>query len=265
MSDRQNGLKSNKSGFRVYIFSEFMSTMSSSTISGPGILDNLLHEIAMAEAQLESLKGNLVNQQIGEVAVLKEEVALLKKTQPEGLLEDDSTGIQYFLAVGQVEAEVAELRKLADITEHNLETNKNTLTALSKMTLEQNEIIRALEQERQNEGFEKKATDERNEEVGKLEQDVRLNKTVLRELKMCLKQLIDTLSDTSPGTASVGLLLQELWANFLRNESGKAIKLGDLAFEVEDEVVQQLVNAGIVLVEGEEKDMLRMVDFTCST
>ena len=244
--------------------SEFVSIMTTSKVSGPGILDSLLHEIAMAEAELASLHGNLINQQIGEVAVLKEEVALLKKSQPEGLLEDDSTGIQYFLAVGQVEAEVTELRKLADITDHNLETNKNTLAALSKMTDEQNEIIRTLEQERQNKGL-KGTTEESNEEVAKLEQGVRLNKTVLRELKMGFKQLIDTLSDTLPGTASVGLLLQELWSNFLTHGSGKSIKLGDLAFEVEDEVVQQLVCAGIVLVEGEEKDMLRMVDFTCST
>ena len=42
-------------------------------------------------------------------------------------------------------------------------------------------------------------------------------------------------------------------------------KTPDLAFEVEDEVVQQLVTAGLVVVEGEEKDMLRMVDLTCST
>lgn len=238
---------------------------SSSTVSCPGVLDSLLHEIAKAEAELASLQGNIVNQQVGEVGVLKEEIALLKKTQPEGLVEDDSTGIQYFLAVGQVEAEVAELRKLAEITEHNLESNVNTLAALQKMAEEQMMVVKDLELEKEKEGLMEKDDQESNEEVKKLELGVRLNKTVLREMKMSLRQLIDSLSDTSPGTASVGLLLQELWATFISRGPGETIKLGDLAFEVEDEVVQQLVTAGLVVVEGEEKDMLRMVNLTCST
>ena len=239
--------------------------MSSTTVSCPGVLDSLLHEIAKAEAELASLQGNIVNQQVGEVGVLKEEIALLKKTQPEGLVEDDTTGIQYFLAVGQVEAEVAELRKLAEITEHNLESNVKTLAALQKMAEEQMKVVKDLELEKEREGLMDKDDQDSNEEVKKLELGVRLNKTVLRELKMSLRQLIDSLSDNSPGTASVGLLLQELWATFISRGPGETIKLGDLAFEVEDEVVQQLVTAGLVVVEGEEKDMLRMVDLTCST
>ena len=158
--------------------------MSSTTVSCPGVLDSLLHEIAKAEAELASLQGNIVNQQVGEVGVLKEEIALLKKTQPEGLVEDDTTGIQYFLAVGQVEAEVAELRKLAEITEHNLESNVKTLAALQKMAEEQMKVVKDLELEKEREGLMEKDDQDSNEEVKKLELGVRLNKTVLRELKM---------------------------------------------------------------------------------
>eukprot|EP00092_Neocalanus_flemingeri_P032437 GFUD01035278.1.p1 GENE.GFUD01035278.1~~GFUD01035278.1.p1 ORF type:complete len:240 (-),score=87.21 GFUD01035278.1:43-762(-) len=238
--------------------------MSTSTVSCPGILDSLLHEIAMAEAELATLQGNIVNQQVGEVGVLKEEINLLKKTPPEGLVEDDATGIQYFLAVGKVEAEVAELRKLAEITEHNLESNKNTLGSLQRMVEEQMEIVNGLELKKKHDECDDREKEEIDTEVGKLEVGIRLNKTILRELKMSLRQLIDSLSDSSPGTASVGLLLQELWANFISKGPGECIKLGDLSFEVEDEVVQQLVGAGLVVVEGEEKEMLRMVDLTCS-
>ena len=149
--------------------------MSSTTVSCPGALDSLLHEIAKAEAELASLQGNIVNQQVGEVGVLKEEIALLKKTQPEGLVEDDTTGIQYFLAVGQVEAEVAELRKLAEITEHNLESNVKTLAALQKMAEEQMKVVKDLELEKEREGLMEKDDQDSNEEVKKLELGVRLN------------------------------------------------------------------------------------------
>ena len=237
--------------------------MSSSTVSCPGILDSLLHEISKAETELATLQRNIANQKVGEVPVLREEIELLKNAQPEGLVNDDTTGIHYYLAVGNLEAEVAELRKLAEITEHNLDSNKNTLSSLQGMVEEQIEVVNKLELERkQGEGEGEKEVI--NTEVAKLEVEVGLNKTVLREFKMSLRQLIDSLSDSSPGTASVGLLLQALWANFLSRGPGESINLGDLAFEVEEEVVQQLVGAGLVVVEGEEKDMLRMVDLTCS-
>ena len=239
--------------------------MTSSSVSCPGVLDSLLHEIAVAEAELAILQSNLANQKVGEVAALKEEIHLLKNSQPEGLVEDDSTGIEYFLAMGKMEAEVTELRKLAEITEHNLEGNKNTLASLQSMVEDQREVVKNLElkNEEHQEG-EKSKMEETNTEVEKLDAGVRLNKTVLRELKMSLRKLIDSLSDSSPGTSCVGLLMQELWASFVSKGFGESINLGDLAFEVEDEVVQQLVKAGLVVVEGEEKEMLRMIDFTCS-
>merc|ERR1719154_802088 len=155
-----------------------------------------------------------------------------------------------------MEGEVAELRKLAEITEHNLEGNKNTLESL------QREVVKNLELK--NQECDKSGIEDTNAEVDKLCKGNRLNKTVLRELKMSLRKLIDSLSDSSPGTSCVGLLMQELWANFVSNGFSKSINLGDLAFEVEEEVVQQLVKAGLVVVEGEDKEMLRMIDFTCS-
>ena len=75
--------------------------------------DKLLKEIAAAESELDRLllngdgKTGSINL---EAVALKEEDLLLRQETPEGLVEEDES--QYFIAVGLIEQEIENLRKI---------------------------------------------------------------------------------------------------------------------------------------------------------
>ena len=78
--------------------------------------DKLLKEISAAESKLDQLQLSCHNDGDGkksinlEAVALKEEDVLLKQEPPEGLVEDDES--QYFIAVGLIEQEIENLRKI---------------------------------------------------------------------------------------------------------------------------------------------------------
>ena len=101
------------------------------------VFGNLLHEIETAELKLKQISGGKT---IEAGLKLSEEVNLLKNSNP----EDDESGdsaLEYFTAVGQLEQEVAELRKLSDITKLSVGSNKMTLDSLLSMVQDQKDVI----------------------------------------------------------------------------------------------------------------------------
>ena len=78
--------------------------------------DKLLKEISAAESKLDQLQLSCHNDGDGkksinlEAVALKEEDLLLRQESPEGLVEDDES--QYFIAVGLIEQEIENLRKI---------------------------------------------------------------------------------------------------------------------------------------------------------
>ena len=83
--------------------------------------DKLLKEIASAESKLDQLLLNCHNDGDGkksinlEAVALKEEDLLLRQEVPEGLVEDEES--QYFIAVGLIEQEIENLRKIKMIND----------------------------------------------------------------------------------------------------------------------------------------------------
>ena len=108
------------------------------------VFDKLVSEISSAQAELDMIQEQLRNQRsidsVGlEAATLQEETKLWKKETPEGFVEDDQ--IRYYLAVGQVEELVKEMRDIKEITGKSLTGTKDTLNILNKTIKEQVEIL----------------------------------------------------------------------------------------------------------------------------
>ena len=111
------------------------------------VFDKLVSEISSAQAELDMIQEQLRNQRsidsVGlEAATLQEETKLWKKETPEGFVEDDQ--IRYYLAVGQVEELVKEMRDINEITGKSLTGTKDTLNILNKTIKEQVEILNFL-------------------------------------------------------------------------------------------------------------------------
>ena len=108
------------------------------------VFDKLVSEISSAQAELDMIQEQLRNQRsidsVGlEAATLQEETKLWKKETPEGFVEDDQ--IRYYLAVGQVEELVKEMRDIKEITGKSLTGTKDTLNILNKTIKEQVDIM----------------------------------------------------------------------------------------------------------------------------
>jgi ribosomal protein L7/L12 len=108
------------------------------------VFDKLVSEISSAQAELDMIQEQLRNQRsidsVGlEAATLQEETKLWKKETPEGFVEDDQ--IRYYLAVGQVEELVKEMRDIKEITGKSLTGTKDTLNILNKTIKEQVDIL----------------------------------------------------------------------------------------------------------------------------
>ena len=108
------------------------------------VFDKLVSEISSAQAELDMIQEQLRNQRsidsVGlEAATLQEETKLWKKETPEGFVEDDQ--IRYYLAVGQVEELVKDMRDIKEITGKSLTGTKDTLNILNKTIKEQVDIL----------------------------------------------------------------------------------------------------------------------------
>ena len=228
------------------------------------VFDNLIHEIETAEVKLNLLNSNVSGKEQGsEFKVLEEEINLLKQSVPEGIVGDDGdTGLHYYTAVGELEKEVSELRKLSEVTKHSVESNTKTLENLREMIKEQEEVVLNLEKEVEKET---PMEDTGTEEANRLLADIKSNKLIMSELKSSFRDLIDSQmrseSETGPNSC-IGLMIQLLWKLFVTSGPDAAVvNLSQLQFEVDQEAVEQLISAGIVTQEAE--DTIRLVNFTC--
>ena len=229
------------------------------------VFDNLIHEIETAQSRLTSLTSSCVRTTpsvSSEAKLLQEEISLLRSSGLEGLVgEDGDTGLHYYTAVGEIEREVAELRKLSEMTKLSVENNKDTLDNLNSMVEEQRIVVANLQKET------KKGTPMEevvSEEASKLLSDLKLNKVILDELKSSLREVVDsnmrTETETGP-SCGVGQLLQLLWRQFVAaGPKNVSLDLTQVDFKAEGEDVQQLVQSGIATLDG---DNLKLVNFTC--
>jgi len=240
------------------------------------VFDKLIHEISTAQAELDLIQEQLKNQRstdsVGlEAATLQEETKLWKKETPDGFVEDDR--IMYYLAVGQVEELVKEMTSMKELSGTNLAATKNTLATLKKSIQEQDDLVKSLESElvtNDDISAEEEVSQFNLAKRRELNDNIRKNKMIVKEMKTDLKAFIDETAkldpDFNPADGSkFGYLLQALWKNFLDSDPGEYISIQALDFDVPEEVLQQLLGADIVMVHPSNPDLIKMTDFTMSS
>jgi len=252
-----------------------MSTPEQSMVDYNEVFDKLIHEITTAQAELDLIQEQLKNQRstdsVGlEAATLQEETKLWKKETPDGFVEDDK--IMYYLAVGQVEELVKEMTSMKELSGMNLAATKSTLATLKKSIREQDDLVKSLESElvtNDDVSAEEEVSQFNLVKRRELNDNIRKNKMIVKEMKTDLKAFIDETAkldpDFNPADGSAcGYLLQVLWKNFLDNP-GEYISIQALDFDVPEAVLQQLLGADIVMVHPSNPDLIKMTDFTMSS
>jgi len=240
------------------------------------IFEKLLNEINAAQAELDAIQVQQKNQGITEsvgleAATLQEEIKLLKNENLEGFVEDEQ--ISYYLAVGQVEQMVGELRELKDVTEKSLVGTNETLCALQKVIDEQEALVKGLENEVEmydNKSMEDVSSEWNKNKKKELNMDIRSNSKILKQLKIDLKSFIDETANLDPDFnpadgSSLGYFLQALWKNFLNHGPGEYLSIEAQDFDVPSEVLEQLFRADIIQESPSNSDLVKMVDFTMSS
>ena len=59
-----------------------------------------------------------------------------------------------------------------------------------------------------------------------------------------------------------GYILQSLWQNYMQHGDSEWVSIEGLNFDVEEETIEHLIDAGIVQVHAKNKDHIKLVDFT---
>ena len=244
--------------------------MSATTENQYGAFESLLHEIEIAENNLRSLnsrQGKQHQQDISErngaltVTYLEEEINQLKNKKPDGDLEDEG-GLHYYLAVGEIEKEVKELRKVAEVTKSSIDGNKATLESLESMLSDQREVVATLEKELETDGAKEASPPTVDDKMKILKEKIQLNKLILSELKASFRDLISsqTRTESEAGRDPISLVLQTLWKKFVSSGPECAVAdLDQLGTEVDSEYLEQLSRAGIIKQEGSQ---LRLVNLS---
>lgn len=235
------------------------------------VFDALLAEIGKAEEELAVIRRQLSNQPPGseadEAAVVKEEVAIMEGSSVEGLVEDPE--IRYYLAVGKIEKELEEMRQAKEMSDQCLASHDAQQKELDSKIQEQNSVITALEKEVKDAEITGDSTEDGNIVTRhEISQQIRANKLIVRELKAGLKKFIDSTAalehkDKVQQSSPYGYLLQALWKNYLNNGM-EYLSIQEQEFDVPENVLEHLVQAGIVLIHPNDQDKIRVEDFTCS-
>ena len=158
---------------------------------GDELFNKLIKEIENAEAELESLRlsssHSLSKSKVrAEAAVLAEEEALLRSEPLEGLVEDDYS--QYFIAVGLIEKQIADLRNTKEIGRRSRVNGANDLVMIQTEIDKQKQVIAELEKETQRTDTKEDANSEKRKELT-LQQ--RLNNMNYKFLKQELKSFLE--------------------------------------------------------------------------
>jgi len=250
-----------------------MDTPEETMVDYNKVFDKLISEISTAQDELDQIQEQLRNQRsidsVGlEAATIQEETKLWKKEAQEGFVEDDE--IMYYLAVGQVEQTVKEMRTVKEITGRNLSNAKVTFDSLQKSIKEQSALVTKLEREisvSKGESVEDEVSGSNVAKRKELTDHIRKNGLILKQIKTDLKYFIDETAKLDPDFnendgSSIGYLLQALWKNFLDNGPSEYISIESLSFDVPEKNVEQLVRADIVQKQPSNSDNIKMVDFT---
>ena len=228
------------------------------------VFEKLLKEIDAAESQLSQLRSSQSSRPSVhiEAKTLAEEVQLLKNAGVEGLVEDDQS--QYFIAVGQLEQQVQHLRVSRESNARTMEFNKADLRSLKYEIEKQKQLLEKFETELSKPSVVEEINDKKKKEFIISERHNKLNlKHLKKELKDFIEDTEKLKSNYDEGRGSkYGYLLQALWTSFINHGAQDYLSIEELEFDVEEEVLQKLLQAGVIVYHKDDKDLIRLVDFT---
>jgi len=250
-----------------------MNNEVDSGVEGFHMLESLIHEIDTAQQELNTLRSELSSKNLDslpdaeklllQARTLKMETKALKTLPPDGL--DEDKGVRYYVAVGMLEQQIKDDKDLKNITDRNIETNKQILSELNTHIANQQKLIKKME-----DIVEARAVEERSEEGQaltrrKLEKDLRNTRLATKELKSFLVEFINKIGagpDVEDGCVPMGMLLQALWTEFQQNDREGWMDIENLDFEVRDEDIQQLFKSDIIQMKNGNPKVVQLIDFT---
>ena len=204
-----------------------------------------------------------------EAAILSEEAGLLEAKSLEGMVDDEQ--LRYFLAVGNVENNIKDLRTLQHLQQETKTQNTKSLNMEEKDIQKMASFIESLEKEIQvNDAVEKedqlkKVNQDKRQELTK---NTRANKMILKGFKTELRDFLNDTESLTPGynaeqdTSRFGHILQALWKNYNENGIHDYVSIESLEFDVDSDVLEHLKRAGLVVSNSKNSDKIRLVDFT---
>eukprot|EP00088_Acartia_fossae_P063084 TRINITY_DN7666_c0_g1_i1.p1 TRINITY_DN7666_c0_g1~~TRINITY_DN7666_c0_g1_i1.p1 ORF type:complete len:276 (-),score=87.96 TRINITY_DN7666_c0_g1_i1:438-1205(-) len=245
--------------------------------SGGRVLEKLEAQIQAMEMELAEVNANIEARKsekvpsdadflVSQAKALDAETQEYNNTVPE--LDTSDKGVEYFLAVGALEKEIADLKVYGNIVDKRLEDNNLIIGELKQDLAETKLVIdkvKALAAEKQAERSKMDVDSVKATNNLQLENNIRATKKVTSEFKSFLKDYINKIGTQEEGILEnhvpLGILLQELWLKFFLDDKDGWIKLEELDFDVREGDVAKLLACEII--QQRKEDMaIQLVDFT---
>lgn len=152
-----------------------------------------------------------------EVIQLANETSVLKKSAPEGTVEESN--IQYFLAISELEKTNQLLRHHEAIAQENLKSFNEDISAIKKLIEDVDQTTEMLTTMKSQLGDSENNPNRANVLSKNVESDIenktRATRKIYQELKTFLSTFLDRIDPSEKsGGGQLGSLLQELWSTF---------------------------------------------------
>jgi len=239
---------------------------------GYRMLQSLQTEIDHASKQLNDLRkdiesnsGSMPTTQPQKLAyqarVLQEETKLMKASQPEGYDED----VRYFVAVGQLEQSLTELKEINNIAERSVEGNEAIISDLQERINLQQGLVQKMKELVDRRRSEAQSDQGKAKARLEMENKLRATRQITQEFKAFLVEFVNKMGskdNLNEGSVPMGFLLQSLWAEFQQNGIQGWVNIEELDYEVRDEDVDTLYKSGIILRKDKNPNVIQLEDFT---
>lgn len=204
-----------------------------------------------------------------EIARITSDINCLKKVNPEAYPEtgheaiDDN--IRFYLAVGDLQKSSEILRSHLELSEKSLKSMEEEAQVTKNLISEYEELHKALveaktkaQKDKTREGADKDPTAVKAEELDK---KIRSTNQVYKKIKGFLAEFLSEIAPASDDDSCLAKLLQELWNSFQENPENW-VDLSSLEFDVDDQVIMQLVRYGFIDTCTDDSTKVRFVNFT---
>jgi len=243
--------------------------------SGFRVVEKLENQILAMEAELQDLqlnisirrpKANTMDPLLVQGKQLDAETKLYNSSVPE--LDSKDKGVSYFLAVGALEKELVDLKDYRKVLDKRVEGNESIISELTQDLADTKKVIERFEQLAAEKAVESSQVDIEEVEAAhslKLENDLRKTRKLTKELKNFLREYINKVGTQEEGIEEdhvpMGMILQELWKEFMTNDKDGWINIEELEFDVREQDLAKLLSCQIIK-QRKEDQAIQLVDYT---